>query len=156
MRAEDQQPTDGHCPVSSAHTHTNHSVQLSCYTSYMHSITIQRTALDYIRTTVTGRHTKQQLVMHYRDVVLDWELTFPSTILKNVVASALMSNIGTKQLSHEPSNTHNCIYIGWQWRNFFISAVFRHFVGQALLNVCCSDVSRRHFLNKIAIVRTFS
>jgi len=48
------------------------------------------------------------------------------------------------------------VYIGWQWRNFFISAVFRHFVGQALRNVCCSDVSRRYFLNKIAIVRTFS
>jgi len=48
------------------------------------------------------------------------------------------------------------VYIGWQWRNFFISAVFRHFVGQALRNVCCSDVSRCHFLNKIAIVRTFS
>jgi len=29
-------------------------------------------------------------------------------------------------------------------------------VGQALRNVCYSDVSRRHFLNKIAIVRTFS
>jgi len=48
------------------------------------------------------------------------------------------------------------IYIGWQWRNFFISAVFRHFVRQALRNVCYSDVSRRHFLDKIAIVRTFS
>jgi len=48
------------------------------------------------------------------------------------------------------------VYIGWQWRNFFTSAVFRHFVGQALRNVCCSDVSRRHFLNKTAIVRTFS
>ena len=48
------------------------------------------------------------------------------------------------------------IYIGWQWRNFFISAVFRHFVGQDLRNVCCADVSRRHFLNKVAIVRTFS
>ena len=47
-------------------------------------------------------------------------------------------------------------YIGWQWRNFCISAVFRHIVGQALQNVCCSDVSRRHFLNKMAIVRTFS
>ena len=46
-------------------------------------------------------------------------------------------------------------YIGWQWRTFFISAVFRHFVGQHLRNVCCSDVSRRHFLNKIAIVRHF-
>jgi len=44
----------------------------------------------------------------------------------------------------------------WLWRNFFISAVFRHFVGQALRNVCYSDVSRRHFLNKIATVRTFS
>ena len=54
----------------------------------------------------------------------------------------------------------NCLkevkYTGWQWRNFFISAVFRHFVGQALRNVWCSDVSRRHFLNKIATVRTFS
>jgi len=48
------------------------------------------------------------------------------------------------------------VYIGWQWRNFFISAVFRHFVGKVLRNVCCSDVVRRHFLNKIAIVRTFS
>jgi len=38
----------------------------------------------------------------------------------------------------------------------FISAVFRHFVGQALQNVGYSDVSRSHFLNKIAIVRTFS
>jgi len=27
---------------------------------------------------------------------------------------------------------------------------------QALRNVCYSDVSRRHFLNKTAIVRTFS
>jgi len=44
----------------------------------------------------------------------------------------------------------------WQWLNFFISAVFRHFVGQALRNVCYSDVSRRRFLNEIAIVRTFS
>jgi len=57
-----------------------------------------------------------------------------------------------KQRSAETS----VIYIGWQWRNFFISTVFRHFVGQALRNVCCSDVSRRHFLNKIAIIRTFS
>jgi len=54
------------------------------------------------------------------------------------------------------------LYIGWQWRNIFISAVFRHFVGQALQNVCYSDVylysdvSRRHFLDKIAIIRTFS
>jgi len=47
-------------------------------------------------------------------------------------------------------------YIGWQWRNFFTSAVFRHFVGQALRNVCSSDVSRRQFLNKIATVRKFS
>jgi len=42
--------------------------------------------------------------------------------------------------------------MGWQWRNFFISAVFRHFVGQALRNVCRSDISRRHFLNEIAMV----
>jgi len=48
------------------------------------------------------------------------------------------------------------VYIGWQWSNFFISTVFRHFVGQALRNVCYSDVSGRHFLNNIAIVRTFS
>jgi len=48
------------------------------------------------------------------------------------------------------------LYIGWQWLNFFISAVFRHFVGQALRNVCYSGVSGRHFLNKIAILRTFS
>jgi len=48
------------------------------------------------------------------------------------------------------------LHIRWQWRNFSISAVFRHFMGQALRNVCCSDVSRRHFLNKIAIVWTFS
>ena len=48
------------------------------------------------------------------------------------------------------------LYIGWQWRNFFMSAVFRHFVGQPLWNVCYSDVCRRHFLNMIAIVRTFS
>jgi len=44
----------------------------------------------------------------------------------------------------------------WQWCNFCPSAVFRHFVGQALRNVCYSDVSRRHFLNKTAIVRTIS
>jgi len=49
-----------------------------------------------------------------------------------------------------------CKRIGWQWHNFFISAVLRHFVGQALRNVCYSDVSRRHFLNKVAILRTFS
>jgi len=28
-------------------------------------------------------------------------------------------------------------------------------VGQSLRNVCCSDVSRRHFVNKIAKIRTF-
>jgi len=44
-------------------------------------------------------------------------------------------------LLHEQS-----LYIGWQWRNFFISAVF----------CCYSDVSRRHFLNKVPILRTFS
>jgi len=48
------------------------------------------------------------------------------------------------------------VYIGWQWRNFYLSAVFRHFMGQALQNVCYSDVRKRHFLNKIAIIRTFS
>jgi len=48
------------------------------------------------------------------------------------------------------------LYIGWQWRNFFISAVFHHFVGQALQNVSYSDVSRRHFLKKIVIVWTLS
>jgi len=35
---------------------------------------------------------------------------------------------------------YKCVYIGWQWRNFFISAVSRHFVGQALRSVCCSDI----------------
>jgi len=30
------------------------------------------------------------------------------------------------------------LYIGQRWRNFFISAVFCHFVGQALRNVCYS------------------
>jgi len=54
------------------------------------------------------------------------------------------------------SSSQVCIYIGRQWRNFFISAVFRHFVGQAMRNICYSDVSRRHFLNKIATTRTFS
>jgi len=54
------------------------------------------------------------------------------------------------------SRLRRSLYIGWQWRNFFISAVLRHFVGQALRNVCYSDVSRRHFLNKVAIVRIFS
>ena len=49
----------------------------------------------------------------------------------------------------------SCLYIGWQWRNFFISADFRHFVGQALRNVCYSDVSRRHFLNNTAIAHIF-
>jgi len=63
-------------------------------------------------------------------------------------------NSGVASSQHSV-NTEDA-YIGWQWRNFFISAVFRHFVGQALRNVCYSDVSRRHFLNKIAIVRTFS
>jgi len=48
------------------------------------------------------------------------------------------------------------VYIGCQWRNFFTSAVFRHFVGQTLRNVCHSDASWRHFLNLVAIVRTFS
>jgi len=54
------------------------------------------------------------------------------------------------RLFYADANVNSCAYtyIGWQWRNFFISAVLRHFVGQALRNVCCSDVSRRHFLNK--------
>ena len=60
----------------------------------------------------------------------------------------------SQSLCHDDSAIHR-----WQWCNFFISAVFRHFVGQALRNVCYSvcysDVSRRHFLNKIAIVWTF-
>ena len=51
---------------------------------------------------------------------------------------------------------HGDVIHRWQWRNFFTSAVFRHFVGQALRNVCYSDDSRRYFLNKIAIVRTCS
>jgi len=55
-----------------------------------------------------------------------------------------------------PSHNFVGLYTGWQWRNFFISAVFRHFVGQGLRNVCYSGVSRRHFLNNIAIVPTFS
>jgi len=61
----------------------------------------------------------------------------------------VQSATGTLEFIHCMS-----IYIGWPWRNFFISAVFCHFVGQALQNVCYSDVSRHHFLNKIAIVRT--
>jgi len=38
-----------------------------------------------------------------------------------------------------------CIYIGWQWRNFFIlylgQLFFRHVVGQALQNVSYSDIT---------------
>jgi len=45
--------------------------------------------------------------------------------------------------------TYFRLYIGWPWRNFFISAVFRHSVGQAVRNVCYSDVSRCHFLLSI-------
>ena len=37
------------------------------------------------------------------------------------------------------------LYIGWQWRNFFISYLcllfFRHFVGQALRNVSYSNIA---------------
>jgi len=72
----------------------------------------------------------------------------------------LIRRHGRRQLQSEVEAAHcmpalNCFaqiiaeYIGWRWRNFFISAVFRLFVGQALRNVCCSDV-RCHFLNKIA------
>jgi len=39
---------------------------------------------------------------------------------------------------------------------FLRMSCFPPFLGQALRNVCCSDVSRRHFFNKIATVRTFS
>jgi len=39
-----------------------------------------------------------------------------------------------------PSHNFVGLYIGWQWRNFFISAVFRHFVGQAL---CVPNLKKR-------------
>jgi len=53
--------------------------------------------------------------------------------------------------------TFSCPMLNTQGDSDVISsAVFCHFVGQALRNVCYSDVNRRHFLNKIAIVRTFS
>jgi len=50
------------------------------------------------------------------------------------------------------------VYIGWEWRNFFISYLcqlfFRHFVRQARRNVCYSDIT---FIDTIIrIIRTFS
>jgi len=71
-----------------------------------------------------------------------------------ITQNQLNQTAATVMVHHDGCSSD--MYIGWQWRNFFISAVFRHFVGQALRNVCCADVSRRHFLNKIAIVLTFS
>jgi len=71
--------------------------------------------------------------------------------MSNVTAA--QRNIGGA-LCSTPQSLADANNIGWQWRNFLIAAVFRHFVGQALRNRY-SDVSRRHFLNKIAIVRTF-
>jgi len=73
--------------------------------------------------------------------------------------SIKIESVGLRKFPHHHYFTKKVmpqLYIWWQWRIFFISVVFRHFVGQALRNVCYSCVSRRHFLNKIAIVRTFS
>jgi len=76
------------------------------------------------------------------------------TALQQWASAKLCGVVQGMELRNFHRGRHLCI--GWQWRNFFISAVVRHFVGQALLNVCYSDVSKRHFFNKIAIVRTFS
>jgi len=52
----------------------------------------------------------------------------PSTVQKTTVRNAKLTE-----------------YIGWQWRNFFISYLcqlfFRHVVGQALQNVSYSDIT---------------
>ena len=80
-------------------------------------------------------------------VKLLWSLVI---IINNLlIINVFATNSGDWLLVELRSNLllNEDIYIGWQWRNFFISAVFRHFVGQALRNVCYSDVSRRHFLN---------
>jgi len=108
------------------------------------------------------------------DAVTWWPDLTQMNVLKNIrsskVCSEKMSGVPkyvnslicinslkySSKISRWQHPQYSKLYIGWEWRNFFISAVFRHFVGQALRYVCYSDVSRRHFLNKIAIVRTFS
>jgi len=45
------------------------------------------------------------------------------------------------------------LYIGWQWRNFFISAVFPPCCRSSSATCC---LRRHHFLCKIALIRTFS
>jgi len=76
---------------------------------------------------------------------VDWSLITRNAISRRVCCSVLQFSIPWTCFYY-----HNCtysgsftstlplifiVYIGWQWRNFFISAVFRHFVGQALRNV---------------------
>jgi len=50
-----------------------------------------------------------------------------------------MQNIGALQESLTIGSNQQTLYVGWQWRNFFISYLcqlfFRHVVGQALQNV---------------------
>ena len=50
-----------------------------------------------------------------------------------------------------------CLYIGWQWRNFFISYLcqlfFRHVVASS--SAKCFLLGH-HFLSKIALIRTFA
>jgi len=81
------------------------------------------------------------------DVQCGWRLmtSWPQSSTSSYCSSEL----------HSFNGSFNAYTIGWQWRNFFIWAVFRHFVRQGLRNVCYFDVSRRHFLNKIVIVKNF-
>jgi len=48
-------------------------------------------------------------------------------------------------MAHERNRQTGLLYIGWQWRYFFISYLcqlfFRHVVGQALQNVSYSDIT---------------
>ena len=92
----------------------------------------------------------------FADQFIGWDGTLRSTTLhSNPYAS--VADITSDDPCTKVVTRYAHLYIGWQWRNIFISAVSaRHFVVQALRNVCCSDISRRHFLNNIAIVRTFS
>jgi len=51
-----------------------------------------------------------------------------------------------RDLKYNVSTTkYSFLYIGWQWRNFFISYLcqlfFRHVLGQELLNVSYSDIT---------------
>ena len=65
--------------------------------------------------------------------------------LGSVTGRHSSSDLSVMQSNFAALNRGRHLYVGWQWRNFFISYLcqlfFRHVVGQALRSVSYSDIT---------------